>query len=228
MLKQLLVSVVLIVTFAMIPSVSLAYTSKICEGTTTCTEKEVGPFMQGISKECGNSGTCQLVDLMLVITNTGNYVLGLIGAVVLLMYTVGGLNYLLGGAMPSRIQKGKDMMKYATIGLFIVFFAYLGVNTLVSVIKSGDISNPGDIQKCIDGHDGEECGDNMVCSKGSCLSLCEIAQTQSEEPRQCTSFDPADEQAQRLGCIAGQCPGGQYCCFTNEEDAQLESDLNTY
>src|SRR3989339_807222 len=87
MFKHLLVSIVLIVTFALIPTISFAYTSKICAGTT-CTAKEVGPFMDGISQECGNSGTCQLSDIMLLITNVGNYVLGIIGAIVLLMYTI--------------------------------------------------------------------------------------------------------------------------------------------
>ena len=72
------------------PQASFAYSSNICESSTGCTEVEVGPFMEGISQGCGNLGDCTLADILLVFVNIGNYVVGIIGGVVLLMYVVGG------------------------------------------------------------------------------------------------------------------------------------------
>jgi len=210
MFKHLLVSIVLIVTFALIPTISFAYTSKICAGTT-CTAKEVGPFMDGISQECGNSGTCQLSDIMLLITNVGNYVLGIIGAIVLLMYTIGGFNILVSDKLPN-IQNGKKMISIATFGLFIVFFAYLGINTMVSILKTGNVSSPGDVQACIDGRDNDPCGDNMVCSQGSCVSLCELNTRDSGDEFSCLSIDPDNFQYSQRRCQPSGCPSGSQCC----------------
>lgn len=137
-----------------------AYSSGICieEGALTCTGDEVGIFMEGISLVCGNTGDCTLNDILLLFVNTGNYVVGLIGGIVLLMYVVGGVYFLTSAGNQERVTKGKKYLTVSTIGLLIVMFSYLGIITLRSALKSGSITTPtyvvcsgiGDVGKACD------------------------------------------------------------------------------
>ncbi|MFA4845826.1 MAG: hypothetical protein WC654_04685 [Patescibacteria group bacterium] len=149
--------------FLLLPfSVSAFYSSKICTSDTdsspTCTKGEVGVFMEGISSACGNTGDCTLNDIMLLFVNTGNYVVGLIGAIVLLMYVVGGFLFLTSAGSTERVTKGKKYLSISTIGLLIVMFSYLGILALRSALKTGDVtsvpyvvcSGPNDAKKPCD------------------------------------------------------------------------------
>jgi hypothetical protein len=53
------------------------------------------------------------------------------------MYTIGGIYLLTSSGNSSQLQKGKDYMKVSTIGLLIVFFAYLGIMALKKVLETG-------------------------------------------------------------------------------------------
>jgi Type IV secretion system pilin len=210
MSRRLLAVFLILGSLALLPAASFAYTSDICKssGDNYCVAKDVGPFMDGITKQCGNSGTCTLTDIMVVVTNVGNYATGIVGAIVLLMYTVGGFNYLLGGAMQDRVKKGKDMIKISTIGLFIVFFAYVGINTLRAVLTDGSIIAPGDATLCLWAQEGSACGENQVCFKGACTSSCVVDSANSAVQRSCQSAKPDDPR----GCTSGGCPKGLLCC----------------
>lgn len=125
----------------LLPRTSFAYSSNICPsgGSSTCTESEVGPFMQGISEGCGNLGDCSLTDIMIVFINVGNYVVGIIGAVVLLMYVIGGFYWLASAGRKEWVDKGKKYMTISTAGLLIVMFSYLAIQALRSALQTGDV-----------------------------------------------------------------------------------------
>ncbi|MCH8873205.1 hypothetical protein IH824_10620, partial [candidate division KSB1 bacterium] len=55
-----------------------------------CPENECGPLMCGITCACSKVGNCSVDDIMQVFTNIGNMVLAVVGAVVFLMYVIGG------------------------------------------------------------------------------------------------------------------------------------------
>ena len=52
------------------------------------------------------------------------WALGIVGSIALLMFVLGGFFWLTSGGSPDRIQKGKSMIIWATIGLFVIFAAY--------------------------------------------------------------------------------------------------------
>ncbi len=155
-----------------------AHASTICPGSV-CTASEVGPFMQGITAACGNMGECNLTDIEHVFANVGNWVIGIVGALVFLMYVYGGFMYLSNGVNPDGIKKGKQALRISTLGLIIVFSAYAGIKTLESTIIRGTITDeaaefvlcgPGDVNV------GLSCGYNSVCSDdGRCVTKCEAA-----------------------------------------------------
>lgn len=155
-MKHKKIQTLLVLAFLLIvPITTNAYSSDICK-STSCTNKEVGPFMQSISSACGNSGTCSLEDIMIVFANTGNYVIGLIGAVVLLMYIIGGIYFITSGGNAERRNKGKEYLKKSTIGLLIVMSAWLIVTFLLKSLgatvsaSAGGSVVPESTKKCAD------------------------------------------------------------------------------
>lgn len=207
------------------PVSGFAYTSNICKGFSSCTSNEVGPFMGGISVACGNSGDCTLGDIMLVFANVGNWILGVIGGVVLLMYVVGGIYLLSSGGNPGRITKGKDYLKKSTLGLLIVFFAYAGINTLTTTLKTPSPDEPPVPPSACDQKQfvGHSCGPSKICvwqdtqtegSYGTCMDACPATFGVNSG---CFAFS---EEALELGsgnyetCVVGLCPGDSLCCYT--------------
>lgn len=144
------------------PESSFAYNSNICktEGKTTCTDVEVGPFMQDISQGCGNLGDCSLNDIMQVFVNVGNYVVGIIGVVVLLMYVIGGFYWLASAGRKEWVDKGKKYMSISTIGLLIVMFSYLAIQALKSALQTGDIASTTYVTCSGEDTKGEACDAN--------------------------------------------------------------------
>lgn len=133
------------VVLLLIPGTSFAYTSDICAtgGNNLCEESEVGPFMKDISVLCGNLGDCTLDDILTVFVNVGNYVVGIVGGVVLVMYVAGGFFWLASAGRDEWVKKGKQYMKVSTAGLLIVMFSYLAILALRSAITTGSITEGG-------------------------------------------------------------------------------------
>ncbi len=148
-----------------------AYTSSICPGdplsiTLRCDEKYVGPFMMGITNSCGNAGNCTVNDLMIVTANIGNYILRIVGALVLFMYVLGGFWYLTSRGDSKYIEKGKTALKVSTTGLFIIMFAYLGVRTLYAYLTATPVDTKTVV--CDGTNDGKVCDKNKTCQSGAC------------------------------------------------------------
>ncbi len=195
-------SILAILALLLIPPRIVQAQSNICQGDP-CTADEVGVFMEGISNQCGNSGTCSLNDIMIVFENVGNFVTSIVGALVLLMYVIGGIFFLTAGGSQERISKGKQFFKFATIGLMIVLFGFVAVTSLKNAIVTGELAcSPG-----------EACGDNMVCSEfGECITECEDKKGEEDEPWACV--DTSLPENEDLRCEIGLCPGGNNirCC----------------
>jgi len=86
----------------------------------------------------GTTGT----DVNLLIGQVINAVLGIVGSLALVMFIYGGLTWMTAAGNKEKIQKGKDILIWATIGLIIIFSAYAIVKfVLVDVLQgapSGD------------------------------------------------------------------------------------------
>ncbi|MEI6511181.1 MAG: pilin [Candidatus Uhrbacteria bacterium] len=200
--------------------------SSIC-ANNPCASSEVGPFMVGISKSCGNEGTCSLVDIEHVFDNVASYVLSIVGALVFLMYVIGGFYFLLSGmpGMEKYREKGKSALKTSTIGLIIIFSSYALIYTLFAVLSGNDISQgvksyvscgPGTVNQ------GASCGLNSTCTAdGLCKSLCEqghptVVTSFTTDWVQCIDVNAqlSGEHLTQMGCTANLCPGGTdiQCC----------------
>lgn len=239
MRTRVIAAVVALMLLAVPTRVALA-DSKICNSGTTCSEAEVGPFMKGITADCGNAGTCSLVDIEYVFDNVASYVLGIVGALVLLMYVLGGFYFLLSGmpGMEKYREKGKTALKTSTIGLVIVFVSFSAIFTLRSILQGNDLSNgvsayyacgPGDQNA------GKACDLNSTCTKdGTCVSAC-VQQNPSSYSEGSMEGDDStwtnalltwsecvpdvnditySSDITKVGCKANLCPGPstEQCC----------------
>lgn len=69
-----------------------------------------------------------------------NAILGVTGSLALLMFVYGGLTWMTASGAQDKVQKGKDIIMWATIGLIVIFSSYALVNfVLTNVIGGGAV-----------------------------------------------------------------------------------------
>lgn len=64
-----------------------------------------------------------------------NAIMGLIGSITLLMFIYGGFTWMTSAGNQDKIKKGRDILVWAAIGLFVIFSSYALVNLIINSIK---------------------------------------------------------------------------------------------
>lgn len=105
------------------PSVCTADTD--CKGTDQ--KCESGVCVYKLSNPLRTESIPELVGRVITIFT------GVSGSLALLMFIYGGFMWIFSGGNPDRVQKGRDVMKWAVIGLAIMFGAY----ALVTLVFKG-------------------------------------------------------------------------------------------
>ena len=202
----------------------LAQPTQVCKKADKCQIEEVGPFMVDISKDCGNTGDCTIDDIITVFNNVGNWILGVVGALVFLMYVWGGIQWLTSQGSPEKIGQGKKIIKTATIGLVIVFVANIAITTLEGTLRGSGGLGGATVGKiypaCTKDTIDQECALNSICKLEGCKSKCDLLAkeaTNSEFTQyECLDVTTLDDDPERLKtCIPRACPGGPniQCCY---------------
>ena len=65
-----------------------------------------------------------------------NSALGLVGSIALLMFIYGGFLWITAAGNSQNVQKGQDTLKWAVIGLVVVFTAYAVVRFVITGLIS--------------------------------------------------------------------------------------------
>lgn len=78
-------------------------------------------------------------NITVVIARLIEAILGITGAVALLMFIYGGFLWLISAGDPKKVEKGKEVMKWAILGLVVIVTAYVIVSTIVSALESGTL-----------------------------------------------------------------------------------------
>ncbi len=92
--------------------------------------------------DCRESGSCSLNDFTQLAVNIFNFVLGIVGSLALIVFIYGGILLLFSGGNSDQIEKGKNSLKGAVIGLVVIFCSYLIV---YFTAKALGLENAGDI-----------------------------------------------------------------------------------
>ena len=75
-------------------------------------------------------------DVRVIIGTIIKAALGLSGTIALVMIVWGGFLWLTSQGNAEKIEKGKQVLLWATIGLVVIFFAYTIVNTIITGLTS--------------------------------------------------------------------------------------------
>lgn len=98
-----------------------------------------------IPKEClgeAKVAGCGVNQVMTVVVNVSRLILGTIGSVALLMFIYGGITFMTAAGNTQRVEQGKTILINAVIGIAIVLFSWVFINTLVAALTTGEINNP--------------------------------------------------------------------------------------
>ena len=98
--------------------------------------------------KCADGKDCDyaLNDFKSLIAVIGNYILGISGSIVLLMFIYGGLTWLLSAGSAEKIGKGKKIIFGSSIGLILIF----GAVTLIRVVLQS-VGAPEEFQQQVIG-----------------------------------------------------------------------------
>jgi hypothetical protein len=124
----------IIITIGVIVVLSLGITSNVFAQGTSGFWTPGDPLVP-----CGTSTTlpCTRCDLFKLLRNIVDFLLiGLMPPVAILLFIVGGLMIILGGANPGMISRGKSIFWSTFIGVLIILSAWLITNTLIQSIAS--------------------------------------------------------------------------------------------
>jgi len=83
---------------------------------------------------CIKGGTCSLNTFVKLAINVANFILGIVGALTLLMFIYGGFMWILSGGSSERVKKGKDIIIGSIVGLLIVFSSYMIISWVSSTL----------------------------------------------------------------------------------------------
>jgi hypothetical protein len=77
----------------------------------------------------------QATSVPLLVNSVIRTILGVVGALALFMFVYGGVLWMTSGGNSTRIEKGKDTLIWATIGLFIIFASYAILNFILTALS---------------------------------------------------------------------------------------------
>jgi hypothetical protein len=75
-----------------------------------------------------------VTDISQIVGNVLRALFGILGSIALLMFIYGGFTWLTSGGVAEKIQKGKDTMVWAVLGIAITFAAYTIVNFVIDAL----------------------------------------------------------------------------------------------
>ncbi len=176
------------------------------------------------SLTCLSNGQCQLRDVEAGLLALIKLMIGAVGALALLYFIWGGVQWLTSYGNQQKIQHGRDIMLQTVIGLIVAFMSFL----LVEFFVNDFLGAQPDAQVsavCANGAKGISCGaagDNYVCTgkdtfqgdnasyNSSCISECQLKSLEDTTANwRCESQTLADLPG--VESEANLCPGTLKC-----------------
>lgn len=95
------------------------------------------PFAANAQATLTNPIAGNITDLRVIIGIVVQALLGLSGAIALLVFVWSGIMMMVAAGSPDKIKKAKSSLIWATIGLVVIFTAYTLVATLITALSTG-------------------------------------------------------------------------------------------
>ena len=104
------------------------------KGTILPTDVETGTIIKTDTHKLTNP-LGEKTSIQTLIGKIINGALGLVGSIAFVMYIWGGFVWMTAGGEKEKVQKGADTLKWATIGLIIIFSSYAMLNFVLDSIE---------------------------------------------------------------------------------------------
>lgn len=174
---------------------------------------------------CTGTGDCGLVEIAIGFNSLIRLLLGGMGAVALIYFVWGGVQWLVSGGNMEKVARGRTIMINTVFAMILAFGSYLLVTFFVN-----DVLNPkpefriqeGEFQSCFETAPGTACGDSRQCvgqlpdgheheeQSGKCLYNC-VAENlgYTKLPRCVLEVNTAGGWSEIIGIDL--CPDNQKC-----------------
>lgn len=104
------------------------------------------PLPEILSKECRVEGNCDIPEFYNLVARSANFMLAIVGALLLIMFVYGGFWLIISGGNAERVAKAKSVFVGSVIGLILVFGGYTIVNGVIGVLEFGNVSESNRVQ----------------------------------------------------------------------------------
>lgn len=92
------------------------------------------------SKGAKAYGRYDLEGMLDIAQTTTQFILGISGALALLMFFYGGILWLISGGEDAKVTQGREAFTQATIGLIIILGSWVFVNFVVVTLRGGEVN----------------------------------------------------------------------------------------
>lgn len=104
-----------------------------------------------LGETAGQAGLPE-TELMTVISNVIQWLLGFLGLIAAILIIVGGFQWMTSGGQEEKIAKAKKLMTNGIIGLVIILLAYILTNFIITQLEE-EIFTPGSGGESVPGND---------------------------------------------------------------------------
>lgn len=172
-------------------------------------------FLDGLA--CVKDGSCGLQEVILGLIYLIRLMLGGMGAVALIYFVIGGLQWLTSSGSSDKIKKGRDIMTNTILALALAFSSYIILDFFVNKVLGVKPGSSGvqteEVGLC--GQDvraeGQACQlptINMVCYQGRCISECQRKKLLTGQNWHCSTDHDSSYSEANGNLEVGLCPGG--------------------
>jgi hypothetical protein len=122
-------------------------------------------FLDEISY-CVGRGNCNFEDAAIGLNSLIRFLLGSMGAVALIYFVWGGVQWLTSGGNAERVNRGKQIMINTVFSIILAFGSYLIVNFFINDVLNADQFRveQGSFASCENANAGDACGDGKQCT----------------------------------------------------------------
>lgn len=92
-------------------------------------------FPQDVAQNAGNLGLNASSDLITIVENVVNVLLGIVGFIALLMVVWGGIRYIISRGNDDEVEKAKYTIFYALVGLLVIGISAALVNFVLQALQ---------------------------------------------------------------------------------------------
>lgn len=96
-----------------------------------------------IPEECskGDASGCGIKEFVILLINIFQLMLGVIGSLALFFFVYGGFMWILSRGNPQMIQRGKDIITGAVIGVTVVMGSWFLINFIIALLTGTEFTN---------------------------------------------------------------------------------------